>query len=67
MKKTLRIAIGFTIWAFVVWPIGCVVFSTPWWLAGFVGVCSGSAAMMWWIVYADERKRLQWRKEHGYS
>lgn len=67
MKKTLRIAIGFTIWSFIVLPVGSALTNAPWWLAFILGICSGSATLMWWIVYADERKRLQWRKEHGYS
>lgn len=67
MKKTLYIAIGLTIWSVIVLPVGCAVTGAPWWIAFTIGLFSGSAAMMWWIVYSDERKQARWRKEMGYE
>ena len=67
MKKTLYIALGFTVWSFIVLPVGSALVNAPWWLAFILGLFSGSATLMWWLVYAYERKRIQWRKDHGYT
>lgn len=66
MKKTLRIALIFTVWTVFILPIGGAIVGMPWWIMFILGIFSGSATVMWWIVYADERKRIMWRKDHGY-
>lgn len=64
MRKTLIIAIAMTIWTAVILPIGGAMLGAPWWALFIVGLFSGSATAIWWIVYADERK--PYRQMRGY-
>jgi 4-hydroxybenzoate polyprenyltransferase len=66
MKKTLRIALWFTFLTVIVLPFGGAYIGIPGWALFILGIFFGSATMMWWIVYADERKRILWRQENGY-
>lgn len=64
MRKTFYIALAFTIWTVLCMPLFAAFFHIPWQALFGINLFFGSATILFWMVYFEERKPYRQRRKY---